>query len=1088
MIEGTRYNKNKGYVCQHVVYSVAYTYEQQDVDFDTDLLQNSNELTTKLLAEDRRHAIWETEDSGVERDQRNRDYNVFTTTIRGYNTRLLENTILRKVKSVLGVDSSWEANNLEVVKTYDSVHEGQCPASGGCDETARMCLSDSECQKVEICCQTECEYRCISVTQVSGSTSEPTEMLSSTPGTTPMEGSDTTTDAWYSTSPDPGETEPIGMETEGSETWGTEPWTTAPLTSYDFSTTDPAEEGDSSGSSAGSPREATTDATTTPADRTSTTMTGGTRTERRTTEETGTMTETKPSPEQTTTIPLDTTTILLDETTTILLDETTTILLDETTTIPLDETTTIPLDTTSPVDKTTEFPGESSTMDDKTTVYTTTFVNSLGTETPETFGSSSVVIDPTESATPTVFDGVTVSTPPVGTLTPPPDRTTLGLTETTSEQTSSDVSTSDKITFARTEEEGEDVITGFDESSLSSTLESSWATTVPLTSSNRGATVSASSEPSVSYDNTVPITYITDEITLGTTEAPGSTEPISGNTIEIEILTSLAGTQPTRPLSTEGATTPPATLTSSGSMLSLCEREVYLAGQEGRQGPACLETGDYDPQQCDMARNSPGRGICWCVDDDGLEIKGSMRYGSAGPCENFIAVLTTAPYTTTVPLGDCWKTYQRAVKQQAYDRNVLLPACEANGLYRQNQCHGTYCWCVDQLSGDMVNGTRKPGPIDCDIYLAGVCPEFAREHGSCIDKCDHDAYCYGTTKCCQTQCGRDCVYPQLPEKLKEGLCPTPDSLNSIFERCTVDCSSDDQCAGQTKCCFNGCGYACSEAIYDMNVYCKKVAGLYKGRVVDPRAQYSEGDVLQLQCNHGYQLQGQAEIRCLASGDWEHDLPICKRVSCGMPGSGQFVIVRGNDFWVGGVVTYHCYSGYSLIGASSATCLVSGRWDSQPPTCQRRQCPEQNELRYGRVYGNIRTYGNRVGYRCDYGYTLIGSEQRLCLSDGSWSGTDATCVRGYFSRTRRHKPFLGYDEAAPERRVPADRCQYEAVETIDYNGDCVEDVWTIDCQCGEPNTVEQAVKVVCQRGPYEFIERRVKIGTGCSCCGQSDVLH
>ena len=62
-----------------------------------------------------------------------------------------------------------------------------------------------------------------------------------------------------------------------------------------------------------------------------------------------------------------------------------------------------------------------------------------------------------------------------------------------------------------------------------------------------------------------------------------------------------------------------------------------------------------------------------------------------------------------------------------------------------------------------------------------------------------------------------------------------------------------------------------------------------------------------------------------------------------------------------------------------------------------ECPEMNELPYGRVYGRMMTYGNRIGFRCDYGYTLVGSEQRLCLSDGTWSGTDPTCVRGYFSR-------------------------------------------------------------------------------------------
>ena len=48
-----------------------------------------------------------------------------------------------------------------------------------------------------------------------------------------------------------------------------------------------------------------------------------------------------------------------------------------------------------------------------------------------------------------------------------------------------------------------------------------------------------------------------------------------------------------------------------------------------------------------------------------------------------------------------------------------------------------------------------------------------------------------------------------------------------------------------------------------------------------------------------------------------------------------MVVRGSDYYVGGMVTYHCYSGYELQGNSTATCLLSGRWDSEPPSCQSK---------------------------------------------------------------------------------------------------------------------------------------------------------
>ena len=38
-------------------------------------------------------------------------------------------------------------------------------------------------------------------------------------------------------------------------------------------------------------------------------------------------------------------------------------------------------------------------------------------------------------------------------------------------------------------------------------------------------------------------------------------------------------------------------------------------------------------------------------------------------------------------------------------------------------------------------------------------------------------------------------------------------------------------------------------------------------------------------------------------------------------------------------------------------------------------------------------------------------------------------------------------------VGGGKCQYGTIDTIDYNGECIEEVLTINCQCGEPESVE-----------------------------------
>ena len=39
---------------------------------------------------------------------------------------------------------------------------------------------------------------------------------------------------------------------------------------------------------------------------------------------------------------------------------------------------------------------------------------------------------------------------------------------------------------------------------------------------------------------------------------------------------------------------------------------------------------------------------------------------------------------------------------------------------------------------------------------------------------------------------------------------------------------------------------------------------------------------------------------------------------------------------------------------------------------------------------VHSYPDTCNVTCSVGYVLIGSDSRMCLSDGSWSGTDSSC--------------------------------------------------------------------------------------------------
>ena len=48
---------------------------------------------------------------------------------------------------------------------------------------------------------------------------------------------------------------------------------------------------------------------------------------------------------------------------------------------------------------------------------------------------------------------------------------------------------------------------------------------------------------------------------------------------------------------------------------------------------------------------------------------------------------------------------------------------------------------------------------------------------------------------------------------------------------------------------------------------------------------------------------------------------------------------------------------------------------------------------------VLSYEDTCSITCDTGYTLTGSDTRMCRSDGSWGGIDGVCDRGnLFNRT------------------------------------------------------------------------------------------
>ncbi|XP_071156714.1 thrombospondin-1-like [Mytilus edulis] len=91
----------------------------------------------------------------------------------------------------------------------------------------------------------------------------------------------------------------------------------------------------------------------------------------------------------------------------------------------------------------------------------------------------------------------------------------------------------------------------------------------------------------------------------------------------------------------------------------------------------------------------------------------------------------------------------------------------------------------------------------CAATNVSQCQSEALLTSRCVEQCSRDNDCSGNTKCCYNGCGHTCEISTT--SISSVGCPLPASLS---RRCVEQCSSNSDCLGQRKCCYNGCGHTC----------------------------------------------------------------------------------------------------------------------------------------------------------------------------------------------------------------------------------------------------------------------------------------
>ncbi|XP_061670636.1 CUB and sushi domain-containing protein 3 isoform X2 [Syngnathoides biaculeatus] len=157
--------------------------------------------------------------------------------------------------------------------------------------------------------------------------------------------------------------------------------------------------------------------------------------------------------------------------------------------------------------------------------------------------------------------------------------------------------------------------------------------------------------------------------------------------------------------------------------------------------------------------------------------------------------------------------------------------------------------------------------------------------------------------------------------------------------------------------------------------------------------FTFGTVVFYDCNPGYYLFGSPVLSCQPTGQWDKPLPECIVVDCGHPGSPPNGILSGDKFTFGSTVRYSCLGGRQLKGESSRMCQLNGMWSAPMPFCSgdtTGSCGDPGIPSHGSREQTDFRIRSKVFFGCTEGYDLIGSSERMCFPNGTWSGMQPFC--------------------------------------------------------------------------------------------------
>eukprot|EP00795_Rhopilema_esculentum_P000716 gene716-10430_t len=321
---------------------------------------------------------------------------------------------------------------------------------------------------------------------------------------------------------------------------------------------------------------------------------------------------------------------------------------------------------------------------------------------------------------------------------------------------------------------------------------------------------------------------------------------------------------------------------------------------------------------------------------------------------------------------------------------------------------GYTCKDSDQTKYDPNNSLRCK-----DFQARFECPYTKRTSSCSNSPCKNGASCIETLQSYRCQCidgygGKNCEIALPCYKLKtipHGSVSI--SGNTFSFRCNAGyrlsssgslycragslsgpvptCVDINECAASN----GGCDQLCVNTEGSFKCQCNNGYELRNGRCVD----INECEASSHSCQHHcINKRGSHACACRIGYVLAADKRSCERKTCPSLSSPANGAVSTPDRHYDGTATYSCNSGYKLTKATRRTCDANGQWSGEEPSCQAVTCVTLGGLLNGQSSNGGTNFGSTNRYTCNAGYQLIGSAQRSCQQDGTWSGTMPRCVR------------------------------------------------------------------------------------------------